>query len=186
MLRTDRCPECQKRVRHDVSRCVSCGAYAVPPSRADDRRRARGRFLLTLFTTLAVAGILAFNFSDRFVPAVADWYTGMVLRFSPATPNQLMAADDQAFHICARAVARRVGSESSITTFAGSEAAITQRLDDGRLTVWSYLDESVESGSTHRHVFTCTLRRYESRWVLDDLEVEPTDRLPAELAAIAR
>lgn len=187
MWRTDRCPECHKRVRSSTTRCVGCGAFAAEPSRADDRRRARGRLLLTLFTTLAVAGILAFNYSDRFVPAVADWYTGMVLRFTPAASYQLAraSADDQAFHVCARAVARRVGTESSIATFAGSEAAVTRTMDDGRLQVRSYLDESIESGSTHRHVFTCTLRRSDARWVLDGLEVEPIDRLPAELAAIA-
>lgn len=187
MLRIDRCLQCHKRVRPDATRCMGCGAFAAEPSRAEDRRRARGRLFLTLFTTLAVAGILAFNYSDRFVPAVADWYTGMVLRFAPEVSHQLApsSADDQAFHVCARAVARRVGTESSIATFAGSEAAITRTMDDGRIQVRSYLDESAESRSTHRHIFKCTLRRSEARWVLDELELEPIERLPAELAAIA-
>ena len=132
--------------------------------------------------------MLAASLSDQWVPAVADWYAGMALRLQ-AEPMQLAempVSAEEPFYICARAVVRRVGSESSVATFGTREAAISRELEDGRLELRSYLDESGESGEPQRHVFTCTLRQLAGLWIIDDLEVEEVERLPTDLALRAR
>ena len=186
MKSSRRCPGCSRRLPYGSHRCLGCGAFHNDPAAAARRRRRERRITAAIVGTLAVLVLITASFSERIVPAVADWYSGMVIRYVPEPALRLMADDDeQAFFVCARGVVRRVGTESSVSTFAGSAATITQEMEDGRFQIRSYVDESLEAGPTHRHVFTCTLRLEGERWVLEEVEIEEVDRLPTELAAIA-
>lgn len=188
MPTANRCPRCTTKVPSRAVRCIACGAAAANLGRDEPRRRTAIRGLGPAVGVLLTVCLLAMTLSDRWVPVVADWYAGMALRLQ-AEPSRLVTAapdDDEAFFVCARAVVRRVGTESSIATFATRETAISQLLGDGRLQLRSYLEEAGESGDAQRHVFTCTVRQLAGVLVLEDLEIEAVERLPFDLAIRAR
>lgn len=126
----------------------------------------------------------AVGFSDRYVPAVSDWYTRMAVDYLPDSALRFtpLTVDERAFYVCARSVARRMGGESSIATFASTETAITEDLGDGRKLIQSHVDESIEDGTRLRHLFRCTVREEGTQWVIENLEIDAVNEAPTEFA----
>jgi hypothetical protein len=151
------------------------------------KRLSRKAIGASVTATLALV-LLAINFSDRYVPAVSDWYTRMAIQYLPESALRFAPITDaeRAFYVCARSVVKRMGGESSIATFASTESATTRSLGDGRLLIQSHVDESVEAGVNHRHVFRCTVRPEGSRWVIENLELQAVERVPTEVASSSR
>lgn len=176
MTRTRRCPRCTARIPEESARCTICGQEGdggvVRAERFGGRRgRVAGAVLL-----LAVVVGLVGN-ADRLGRAIADSYASMVIGNLPEPAFRLvpMDADERAFYACARAISRRVGSESSIVTFASRTVAVTETLEDGSVQIRSYLDEAHESGPPRRHTFTCTLERQGERYTVADTEIALVD-----------
>jgi hypothetical protein len=170
MLSREQCHRCFKRFNPGASKCVGCGAHA------DDRpatanRRGMGGWATIAVAVIALLTMLAIGFSDRYVTAVSDWYTDMVIRFRAEAPMHFIAVSDdkQAFQVCARSVVKRLEEESSVATFP---AGGTLALGDGRYRVDSFVDEAGIDGVTHRRSFSCTVHFSGSRWVLEDLTIE--------------
>lgn len=169
MYSRDRCPRCAKRVPYGGGRCLSCGAEP-----AGSAKRRPGRASIAFGVAAAtLLGLFAFNYSDRYAPVVADWYTDMVIRYVPDSAMRFTPAgeDQRAFFACARRVVQRIEADASIATFASY--ADTEVLEEGRYRVRSYFDEALESGGTERRLFTCTIRLDGGNWVLEELEMAP-------------
>jgi hypothetical protein len=179
MPRRSLCPRCSKRIPPEGDLCVGCGAPAAERGRRFTARSMGFAVLLALLTLLAV------SYSDRYVPAVADWYTDAVLRFLPESAMNIVPATDErrAFYVCARRVVKRLESEASIATFASE--VTTQHLGEGRFRVQSYVDEALEEGPRLRHLFRCTVRGGGGQWILEDLELE-LERRPERLVPETR
>jgi hypothetical protein len=140
-----------------------------------------------VITALTVAGLLAVGFSDRYVPAVADWYTDMVIRFVPEAESNFLPVDDgeRAFLACARSVVKRMDSESSIATFASSGGASTVATGEDRYEVRSFVDEASEDGVVRRKAFTCTVRFDARGWIVEAVTVDAgTAEQVAEAAGV--
>lgn len=150
-------------------------------------RRDIHRVAGAAIAALALAALLAMNHSDRYVPAISDWYLQMALPYTPGAVHEFTPTfdDERAFYACVRLVAKRIGDRGSIVTFAGSGAAATLALGDGRYQVRSYVDESMVMGTTQRHAFTCLVRAERERWIVEELNVQEVG-LPAGLATTAR
>jgi hypothetical protein len=130
-----------------------------------------GRWATIAAAVIGVVTMLAIGFSDRYVTAVSDWYTDMVIRFRAEAPMHFLAPSDdrRAFQVCARSVVKRLEDESSIATFP---AGGTLYLGEGRYRVDSFVDEAAVDGVTHRRSFSCTVQFSGSRWVLEELTLE--------------
>ena len=168
-MRRNQCSRCSKRVHRGSIRCVACGGEPAPLQRTIGRR-ATG----VLVTIAGLAVVLAVGFSDRYVPAVADWYTRAIINYVPEGALWLASPgdDDRAFYVCARSVIKEIGNDASVVTFASLTAGQTRQLDDGSYRVESYVDEAMEGGPTHRRTFSCTLREANGEWQLEAVEVQ--------------
>ena len=138
-----------------------------------------------LLGLVVIAALMGRSYSDRYVPAIADWYTGMVIRTSSGEAMRFRADSDtdRAFYVCARSVVRRLGGDASIVTFVDSERIATQPLGEGRYRVESLIEESFGQGLRQRHVFSCLVREDGDQWVVEDLNVRPLDPAPTEVAS---
>ena len=124
-------------------------------------------------TVLALTMMLAIGLSDRYVPAVSDWYSQVVIRYMPEGALYFTTRnDDRAFYLCARSVVRQIEDETSVVTFASHATTSTLALGDGRFRVESYVDEAIEDGPTYRRPFTCTVKQEGSSWRLEDVDLE--------------
>jgi hypothetical protein len=133
--------------------------------------------------------LLAINYSDRYIPAISEWYMEMAVPSGADPALQLIAnpslrlianpssragaerGDDEPYFVCARYVARRIGGEDSITTFPAVTESSTVRLADGRYTISAHVDQSMEQGGEVRRRFDCTVRMENGGWRVDRLEV---------------
>lgn len=141
-----------------------------------------------MLMVVASLAALAVGSADRYVPALSDWYTRVAIEYLPESAFRLapITDDERAFYVCARSVVKQMDGESSIATFASSEAATTHELGNGRKVIQSHVDESTEDGVEQRIVFRCTVRSEGSRWVIETLELETVESdPPAEFAAQA-
>jgi hypothetical protein len=168
-MRRYQCSRCSKRVNRGAVRCVSCGGEPSPAAAGIDRRTKS-----IAMSLIGLGLILAVTFSDRYVPAVSDWYTRAVINYVPADALWLASPsdDDRAFYLCARSVVREIDDERSVVTFAGLSLGQTRELDDGRLQVESYVDEALEGGPTYRRTFSCILREEGGEWRVEAVNVE--------------
>jgi len=128
--------------------------------------------LAVLFGLLTV---LAVGFSDRYVPAVADWYTRMVIRYLPEPALRFTSAeaDTRAFYVCAKSVVRAIEEEASVVTFAAGSAEQAIPIGGGVYRLTSYVEEARADGSKHRRTFSCTLRLEGDSWRLEEMELDP-------------
>lgn len=183
MLHTNRCPRCSARSPAN-GRCAGCGAIAES-SRSS---RRPGLWLVGVVSVALLLGALAASLSDRLGPTLDAWYGEALINRLPDSAFRLapIGEDDRAFFICARAAVRRIGSESSIVTFASRETATTDLLDDGRLRIRAYLEESYDAASTQNHLVTCTLTPRGEDWAVAEIEVESVDAPPILPVATAR
>lgn len=174
------CPGCARRIPYAAQRCIGCGADPADTALRRRRRVVARRSLAASLVSLAVVAVLAIAYSDRYVPAVADWYTRMVIRFLPEPALHFAATDDaqRAFYVCARSVVKQMEDES-VATFAGAEGTTSASLGGDRVMIRSSMEEAVEDGAVYRRDFTCTVRRIGARWVIEDLDLDP----PAVLVA---
>jgi hypothetical protein len=179
-MRRYQCSRCSKRVHREAVRCVACGGEPIPVGRKLGRAGTG-----VLVTAAGLALVIAVSFSDRYVPAVADWYTRAVINYVPdgalwlASPGD----DDRAFYVCARSVIKEINNDASVVTFASLAAGQTRQLDDGSYLVESYVDEAIEDGPTYRRTFSCTLRESNGEWQLEAVEVEQVAATPVAVAA---
>jgi hypothetical protein len=170
MPRRDYCSRCTKRLPAGSSRCVGCGGRPSPNvGRSGQARTAVVVVLLGLLTVLAV------GFSDRYVPAVADWYSRMVIHYLPEPALRFAPAPDEAraFYICAKSVVRAVEEEASVVTFAPESAVLAAEVGEGRYRLDSFVEEARVDGSTLQRSFTCRLRLEGDSWHIEELELEP-------------
>jgi hypothetical protein len=168
-MRRYQCSRCSKRVNRGAVRCVACGGEPSPSTRKISRA-ATGVAVSIIGLGLA----LAVTFSDRYVPAVSDWYSRAVINYVPEGALWFTAPgdDDRAFYVCARSVVREINNEQSVVTFASLAQGQARQLEDGRYQVQSYVDEAVEGGPTYRRTFSCTLREENGEWRLEAVEVQ--------------
>ena len=98
------CERCAKKLHSGAVHCVACGGRAVP------RREGRSRIVTgAIVTALSLIIVLAVGLSDRYVPAVSDWYSRMVIHHAPEGTMPYLpgvTGDDRAFYSCARTVVR--------------------------------------------------------------------------------
>ncbi len=123
-----------------------------------------------------MVALLAFSYSDRYIPAIADWYLEMAVPTGAGPALQLLAttADDEVFFVCARHVARRIGGEDSIVTFSSATASEVVRSADGAFTIRAHVDQSLSRGNEVRKWFACTVRQKNGSWKLENLEFSST------------
>ena len=167
MPQRSQCPKCAKRVPGGVRRCIGCGASVEAAGSSLPGRRA----ILLGLVLATLLGFVAWGQSDRYAPVVSDWYADMVIRYVPDGATRFLPAadDERAFYACARRVVQQIQEESSIATFVRDVR--TEALEEGRYRIESWFDESLESGRTERHRFTCTVRLEGGSWILEDLEM---------------
>jgi hypothetical protein len=168
------CPSCLNRLPYASRRCIRCG-WTHQEGRDPERVRVATRrrwivwsAILLLFLT-GGSSLLVRN-----APALADWYAGfaaerLAQQFSSFAP---VATDVGAYFFCARHVARQMDGENSVETFPSPGQSTVQTLGDQRFRIVSFVDQARESGEQVRHEFTCTVRRDQGRWVMEELEVE--------------
>jgi hypothetical protein len=168
MTRRDYCSRCAKRLPASSSRCVACGGSPQDKARPSRRIRTVGA---VLFAALAIAAI---GFSNRYVPAVTDWYSGMVIRYLPEPALRFAPADDdlRAFYVCAKSVVKEIEDEASVVTFAAATEDLTVALGSDMYRVDSYVEEARADGSTLRRPFTCTVRLEGDNWRLEEVELK--------------
>jgi hypothetical protein len=119
--------------------------------------------------------MLAVGFSSRYVPAVGDWYSRLVIQYVPEPALRFAPADDdlRAFYVCAKSVVKQIEDANSVVTFAAGTEDVTVALGGDLYRVDSYIDEARVDGSTLRRPFTCTLRQEGEGWTLEEVELEP-------------
>jgi hypothetical protein len=175
MRRRNRCPKCLKKTVHGGVHCVGCGTRVeqLQPWRA---RYNGGRYLVGMITLLAALSFLAIGYSDRYVPAVTDWYLQMAAPnvTQPALPFMGGLDDERAFHACARLVVKRMGDERAIATFAAADQERAVSLGDGRYRIESFYDEALEEGVSSRRFFTCQVRYDGREWRVEELNLSDT------------
>jgi hypothetical protein len=168
-MRIRSCPECRRRLPYAAQRCAECGwlrRNGIPGQQAP----AWSRIAIGL-ATLAILAFSAVWYSDRYLPALGDWYAGFAARSLPSSLSRFAPTDTDrgAFHFCARSVAKQMDSAASIATFASEQESRTTLLDDGLYRVESFMEESREDGELRRHDFACTVRFLRGQWVLEGL-----------------
>ena len=171
MCPRNRCDRCAGNVSPTAERCITCGGRAVP------RRSPRSRLTTAIIVTvLSVIVLLAVGLSDRYVPAVADWYSRMAIEYvpEPALPYLPGATeDDRAFYQCARTVVRKIENERSVVTFPEPPGTLTD-VGEGRFELRSIVDEAIEDGEVLRRSFVCQLHEEGvGNWRVDDVQLEP-------------
>lgn len=167
----NRCDRCAKNLPPTAARCVTCGGRAVP------RRSPRNRLATAIIVTvLSFIVLLAVGLSDRYVPAVADWYSRMVIQYvpEPALPYLPGASDDdRAFYQCARTVVRTIENERSVVTFPEPPGTLTE-VGEGRFELRSIMDEAIEDGEVFRRSFVCEMHEEGvGTWRVDGVQLEP-------------
>jgi hypothetical protein len=173
MIQRERCHRCHKRLTPGPVRCVGCGTEAGAVEAATGGRTKR-RWAGLVAVVLTVAALLAVGLSDRYMSAVSDWYTDMVIRFLPGAELSFLPVpdDQQAFRVCARSVVKRMEAESSVATFPGVVGGVVDSLGDGRFRIDSFVDEASEGGAVHRRTFSCLARFDGHRWRVEDLVLQ--------------
>jgi hypothetical protein len=174
MRRSSRCPRCRKRTVHAPGACVGCGGALQPRSRLATAGPARW-LAMGIAVVLAAVTFLAVNYSDRYLPAVSDWYLDQAVPELAPVTTELTAApvEERAYYLCVRSVVKRIEEEGAIATFAGPLESRMSRMEDGRYRVNSYLVESSEAGERRLRSFTCVVRGEGGRWAVDQLALEP-------------
>jgi hypothetical protein len=162
-----KCLRCGKRFGSEAERCITCGSEIVA---------VRGRAGRTTSAVTALLAIIALvgsvSLSDRYLPALSDWYYRMVISYLPEAALPFTVPDnDQAFYVCARSVVRQLDNETSVVTFARLVDARTTELGNGRYSIESYVDEAVAKGVTYRRTFACTLKQNGESWMLEAVEL---------------
>jgi len=173
MIQRNRCHRCHKRLTPGPVRCVGCGTEAVSVEAAKAGRRTH-RWVGLFAVVLTVAALIAVGMSDRYMSAVSDWYTDMVVRFLPGQELSFLGVpdDQQAFRACARSVVKLIEAESSVATFPGPVEGVVDSLGDGRFRIDSFVDEASKGGAVHRRTFSC-LARFDGRlWRIEDLNLQ--------------
>ncbi|MEX2582065.1 MAG: hypothetical protein WD766_02255 [Gemmatimonadota bacterium] len=172
MLRRNYCSRCAKRLPASAERCVACGGAP-----RIDEKEGQVRTAVLVFA-LAITIVIAVGFSDRYVPAVADWYTRVVIQYLPEPAHRFTPGPDdrRAFYVCARSVVRAIENDLSVATFA-AEDEMAVPLGNDRYRVASYVDEALLDGRTQRREFTCTVRLEDGDWRLEAVELEPAPPL---------
>jgi hypothetical protein len=173
MIQRNRCHRCHKRLTPGPVRCVGCGTEAGAVEAAKGGRSTR-RWAGLVAVVLTVAALIAVGLSDRYMSAVSDWYTDMVIRFLPGEELSFLAVpdDQQAFRVCARSVVRRIEAESSVATFPGLVGGAVDSLGEGRFRIDSFVDEASEGGAVHRRTFRCLAHFDGRRWRVEDLVLQ--------------
>ncbi len=175
------CERCAKKLHSGAVHCVACGGRAVP------RREGRSRIVTgAIVTALSLIIVLAVGLSDRYVPAVSDWYSRMVIHHAPEGTMPYLpgvTGDDRAFYSCARTVVRKVENERSVVTFPGAPDQLTA-LGEGRFELRSYMDEATEEGDVLRRSFTCILQQVAAggQWRVEEVEIEGIEEARARVA----
>jgi hypothetical protein len=166
------CPSCRRRIPYSIKRCVRCGWSEADGPTAKAGAGARRYVLWAAVICLTL--LVGVRYADRYMPHVADWYTGFaaqhlpegLARFAPA------AGDPGALYYCARRVVKQIQEEGSVATFAGPGEAQTTTLGDGRFQVRSFVDEARQDGAAVRHEFVCIVKHERGQWQLEDLAME--------------
>jgi hypothetical protein len=168
------CPRCSQRVPNATERCLRCGAHPTDIDLWRRRRDTARRTTAVVVALLSVLALLAIGYSDRYLPAVSEWYTRMAIQYLPDPAARLLVGPDSrlAYHACARSVVRRVEAKTSVVTFGRQDLASAVALGEGRYRIRSYLDEAREDGAMQRRAFSCTVRLEGSRWVPEAAELE--------------
>jgi hypothetical protein len=168
------CPSCLNRLPYAGRRCTRCGwthRQGLDPERVRSGRRRRWIVWSTIILLFVAGGS---SMLIRNAPALADWYAGfaaerLAQQFSSFAPA---ATDVGAYFFCARHVARQMDGDYSVETFPSPRESTIQTLGDQRFRIVSFVDQARESGDRVRHGFTCTVRRDQGRWVMEELELE--------------
>lgn len=143
-------------------------------------RRSRVRTFLMVATVALVAQYAVRN-ADR----LAAWYEGYASGIG-STSTSYFTEDEvgsDLFFFCARQVTRKMDGKFSVETYDASQSKLVD-LGEGRLRVESAVEEARQGGDSVRHDFSCTVRRDEGRWVLEELKIEAVWSGPA--GALAR
>jgi hypothetical protein len=168
-MRIRSCPQCRRRLPYAAQRCAVCGW--LRNTGVASRRSVPWTRVGIGLATLVVLAFSAVWYSDRYLPALGDWYAGFAARSLPSSLSRLAPAETErgAFYFCARRIARQMDAEASIATFASEAESQTTRLGEGRFRVESFMEEATEDGERRRHDFACTVRYQRGQWVLEGL-----------------
>ena len=176
------CPFCARRLPYAGRRCVQCGWRAGSIPSEMGRRAAARRSRVRAFVMVAVVALVA-QYAVRNADRLAAWYEGYASGIGSSTTSYFSADEIGAdlFFFCARQVTRKMNGKFSVETYDPSQSKLVD-LGDGRLRVESAVEEARQGGDSVRHDFSCTVRRDEGRWVLEELKVEAVLSPTSELA----